>query len=272
MRTTMRRLLPVFCLLLAASSIAWPESVSIVGGLTREMNLRPGRKSEGKILVRNNSDRPRQVRAYQHDYLFYANGANTYGDPGSVTRSNAAWVSFAPRLLTIPARETVSIHYSVEVPAEEPLTGTYWSVLMVEPVAAETLEPPDLEKERVEVGVRTVLRYAIQFVTHIGRTGVADMKFVDTQLVVQEGQTKLQLDAENTGEKWLRPQVWAEVFDREGMALGRFDGQRLRIYPGCSVRFWVDLSSLPPGEYSALVVADNGDEHAFGARYDLSIQ
>ncbi len=269
---TMRRVLPVFCLLLATSSMAWPASISIVGGLTREMRLRPGGRSEGKILVRNNSDHPQQVRAYQHDYLFYADGRNIYGDPNSVARSNALWISFAPALLTIPARETAFVHYSVEVPANESLTGTYWSILMVEPVPEDLLAPPDPENDRVQVGIRTTLRYAIQFVTDIGRTGVADMAFADTQLVLHEGRNTLQLDAENTGERWLRPQLWAEVFDREGVALGRFDAQRLRIYPGCSVRFRIDLSSLPPGEYSTLVVADNGDEHVFGARYDLSIE
>ncbi len=271
MKTT-RRALFAFCLLMAASSMAWPASISVVGGLTREMRLRPGGKSEGKILVRNNTDHPQQVRAYQHDYLFYADGSNIYGDPGSVMRSNAPWISFAPALLTIPARETASVHYSVEVPTDESLAGTYWSILMVEPVAGGVLEPPDPEEDRVKVGVRTVLRYAIQFVTEIGRTGVADMKFVDTQLVLHEGRQTLQLDAENTGERWLRPQVWAEVFDGEGVALGRFDGQRLRIYPGCSVRFRIDLSWLPAGEYFAMVVADNGDEHVYGARYDLSIK
>ncbi len=38
----MRRALPVFYLLLATSSTAWPASISVVGRLTREMTLRPG--------------------------------------------------------------------------------------------------------------------------------------------------------------------------------------------------------------------------------------
>ena len=143
---------------------------------------------------------------------------------------------------------------------------------MVEPVSAGTLEPPEPEKDKAKVGVRTILRYAIQFVTHIGQTGVRGMKFVDRRLVVHDGRRTLELDAENTGERWLRPLVWAEIFDQAGAALGRFDGQRLRIYPGCSVRFLIDLSSLPPGNYSALVVADSGDENVFGARYELAIE
>ena len=266
----MRKALPVLCLL-ATGSIA-SASMTIVGGLTREVTLEPGGRSQGKILVRNNDDQPKQIKVYQTDYLFYVDGTNIYGDPGSVDRSNAPWISFAPRVLTIPAKETASVHYIVQLPVDSSLTGTYWSVLMVEPVPEGSLEPPEPEKGKAKLGIWTILRYAFQFVTHIGQTGVRDVKLVDKQLVVKDGRLTLQLDAENTGERWLRPLVWAEVFDQEGMALGRFDGQRLRIYPGCSVRFRIDLSSLPPGKYNALVVADNGDEYVFGARYEFAIE
>jgi len=82
----------------------------------------------------------------------------------------------------------------------------------------------------------------------------------------------LQLDLENTGQRYLRLLVWAELYDEQGTSVGRFQAGRRGVYPGCSTRFHADLSQVPPGKYNALVVADNGDEYVFGARYDLEIE
>lgn len=250
---------------------AWAAGVSVVGGLTREATLQPGARTEGQIVLRNNTDRPQEVRVYQTDYRFWADGRNEYGDPGSTPRSNAPWIVHTPQQLTVPPKSTESVYYSIQAPPRDDLVGTYWSMLMVEPIAAETLEPPEPEKGKVTIGIRTVMRYAIQMVTHIGDTGARDLKFADRRLLLEAGRRTLQLDLENTGERWLSPVVWAELYDEQGVSLGRFEGGRFRIYPGCSVRYQIDLSEAPAGAYRALIVADNGDEYVFGAQYDLEL-
>lgn len=246
-------------------------SVSVIGGLTREATLQPGGRTEGRIVLRNNSDEPQEVKVYQTDYLFWADGRNEYGEPGGVPRSNARWIVHTPQQLMVPPQSTESVHYTIQAPAQEDLRGTYWSILMVEPIAAEMLEPSQPEEGRVTIGIRTVMRYAIQMVTHIGDTGTRELKFADKQLIAEGEQRTLRLDLENTGERWLIPQVWAELYDEQGASLGRFEGGRVRIYPGCSVRYQIDLSEVPPGKYRALIVADNGDEYVFGAQYDLEL-
>ncbi len=247
------------------------SAVFVIGGLTREATLQPGGRTEGRIILRNNSNEPQEVKVYQTDYLFWADGRNEYGEPGSTPRSNAPWIVHTPQQLTVPPKGTGSVDYALQVPAQEGLSGTSWSVLMVEPIAAETLEPPKAEEGKVTIGIRTVMRYAIQMVTHIGDTGARELKFADKQLIVEKEKRLLRLDLENTGERWLVPQVWAELYDEQGTSLGRFEGGRFRIYPGCSVRYQIDLSEVPPGKYRALIVADNGDEYVFGAQYDLEI-
>lgn len=245
--------------------------VSVIGGLTREVTLDPGGRTEGRIILRNAGDEPQEVKVYQTDYRFWADGRNEYGEPGGVPRSNARWITHSPQQLTIPPRATESVYYTIQAPAQEGLCGTYWSMLMVEPIAAETLEPPQPEEDRVTIGIRTVMRYAIQMVTHIGDTGVRELKFADKQLIVEGEKRALRLDLENTGERWLVPRVWVELYDEQGTSLGRFEGGQFRIYPGCSVRYQIDLSEVPPGKYRALIVADNGDEYVFGAQYDLEL-
>jgi hypothetical protein len=256
-------------LILLTLGPAWGAGIQVVGELTRELTLQPGDRVQGKILVQNRTEDTQQVNIFQTDYQFFANGVNNYGKAGNIVRSNATWITFAPRLLTLPKNETLAIDYVIQVPKEGRLTGTYWSVLMVEPIPAAKLDPKP--RKNGTVGINTVLRYAIQMVTQIGQTGERAMKFTGKQLLQENGKKILLIDAENTGERWLRPQIWAQIFNQDGTDCGRFSGQRLRIYPGCSARFQVDLSSLSKGNYSALVVGDNGDEYVFGARYEFSL-
>lgn len=143
---------------------------------------------------------------------------------------------------------------------------------MVEPLSKSALEPPSLEEGKVKVGLQAVFRHAVQVVAHIGDTGTRAMEFVDRRLEVKDGKIFLILGAKNTGERWLVPTLYVDLYDGSGYKLGRFEGGKLRIYPGCSVRYSINLGALNPGKYSALVIADNGDEHVFGARYALEIK
>ncbi len=246
--------------------------ISIVGGLTREAIVRPGDTLEGKILVSNNTTKEKQIRAYQTDYLCYADGRNTYGEPGSCERSNATWITVAPEQFAIPPEGSGTLYYTIRVPTEGELVGTYWSMLMVEPLTEDSPEVVAGGEGEPRVAVRTVMRYGIQMVTHIGNTGRESMQFGPKQLAADGTRRMLKVDVENTGERSLGPLVWAELYDTEGASIGRFEGQRMRIFPLCSVRYNIDLSGVPAGTYNALVVADNGDDNVFGTQAKLQIQ
>jgi len=268
----MRHLGTMLCLglMLCLTTAAVAQGVSVLSDLTQSMTLGPGGTVEGRILLQNRSPKASEVRVYQTDYLFRASGDTSYGDPGTVQRSNAAWLTLTPRQLTVPAGETALIYYTVTVPQDQALSGTYWSMVMVEPVAPALL--PDPDKTKPQVALRTILRYGIQMVTNIQDTGARELRFADKRLVVEEAARFLQIDVENTGQCWLSPLLWAELYDKAGASVGRFEARRQRLYPGCSGRFRIDLSRVPAGTYSAVVVADNGDEYVFGARYALDIK
>lgn len=256
-------------LLSACTSVV--AGIDVLSGLTDEAVLQPGDKKDGRIVLRNTADTPQEVRVYQTDYTFRCDGTNAYDKPGACNRSNGPWITFSPQQFTVPPKETSTVYYTVQVPRDDKLTGTYWSMLMVEPVM---LAPPPVKGEqgKVKVGLQTVIRYGVQIVTNIGGTGKREARFVDKQLVASDGKRFLQLDLENTGDRWLRPTIWAEVFDDKGARAGRFECGRTRIYPGCSTRNSIDLGSLKAGKYQALVVIDNGDESVWGAQYALEIK
>jgi hypothetical protein len=246
--------------------------VSVIGTLSREKTVKPGEKFEGVILLKNTGGNSQEVKIYQTDYLFFADGRNIYGEPGSIPRSNAKWVSLSPNRLTIPPNQTASVYYTVQVPDNPDLKGSYWSMVMVEPSAMVMAETPEEEKGKVKLGLQTIIRYGIQIVTDIKDTGIRKVSFIDKKLIRENEKKTLQISIENIGERWLSPLVWVELYNVQGVSIGRFESDRMRIYPGCSVIHRVDLTDVPGGRYKALVVADNGDDYVVGARYDLGIE
>ncbi len=268
----MKKLLTI---LLLACTAVMPNgayaSFTVVGGLTRELTVEPGAVEEGRIIVRNRAGEPIELRLYQTDYTFTAGGRSSYDEPGTLKRSNALWVELTPKQITVPAGGTESVFFSVTVPDEPDMRGTYWSMVMIEPVRPEELAPVETGEDEVAVGIRTRTRHALQVMTHIGGTGKVAVDFIGRRLVADKGRRELQVDIENTGERYLRPNVWVQMHDAGGMNVGRFDARRRRIYPGTSARYVMDITELPPGEYNAMVIADAGDDNVFGARYSFSI-
>jgi len=256
------------CLLLALPVLS---EVTVVGGMTREKTVKPGETFEGIVLLRNSGEEAVEVKIYQTDYLFFADGRNVFGKPGELPRSNARWVTLGRNFQTIPPKESVGVSYSVKVPDQADLKGTYWSMVMVESAG----KPPELKEKGekdVRLGIRHVMRYGVQLVTHLGDSGEIKVKVADKSLVYEEGKPFLRVDIENEGERWLRPEVWVELYDSKGKSFGQRRGQKKRIYPGTSIRQDLDLSELPAGKYKGLIVIDNGDDNLFGARAKFELK
>jgi len=242
----------------------------IVDGLVHESVAGSGEAYTGTVTIRNAEFEPMRARLYQKDYLFYSDGSNIYGEPGADERSNASWMTLSANYVEVPGESSVDVRYTVNVPADESLRGSYWSLLMIEELPAGGADATSESLSTQRSSVIQVLRYGVQMVTHIGGTGETVVAFTDQTLVQGEDGTRtLLIDVENTGERSMRPNLWVELHDSSGSRLGRFESEKRRLYPGTSVRFAVDLTDAPGGSYQALVVVDNGDEHVFGAQYGM---
>jgi len=246
--------------------------VSVTSGLTYENQAQAGESYRGAIQLRNNGEAPQEVKIYQTDYLFYSDGSNLYGEPGKDPRSNADWITFSPHRLTIPPKGATQVNYTLKVPDNEALAGTYWSMMMIEGISSSSHEAARQEKDKVTVGISQVIRYGVQMRTQIGDSGVRKLKFVKTKVIKTDDKRILQLDIENIGERSLSPALWVDLYDQKGRSIGKFEGGKLGVYPATSVRFRIDLSQVPKGTYQALVVADCGDDDLFGATYTLKFE
>lgn len=264
-----KRLFILFSLSLLAALPSF-AGLAVVGGLARHHTLKPGDPFEGIILVKNTGTEPVEITVAQTDYLFTADGTNHYDRPGTHPRSNAPWISVSPSRTTLPPQGSISIYYKGKTPGSSDLVGTYWSMIMIEPVVT---PPPQIEgqKEKVTMGLQTVMRYAVQVVSEIGTTGTEQLAIIDKAVVTKDGKPTLQLDAANVGERVQIPTLSAELFNTEGVSIGRFEGGKRRIYPDCSVRYSVELVDVPVGKYTAMVVMDTGGEYVTGAQYTLEI-
>ena len=239
--------------------------ITVAGELTHEFVVEPGEVYRGAIHLANYGQTAIGVDMALSDYRFFADDVIDYGEPGSVPRSNTSWITiFRPS--TLQPGETVIVPFEVKVPDDPLLVGTYWSIILVTPQGELSTEPAE-----EGLTIRQVMGYGIQIVTHIGDTGIRDIRILDSKLLYEGEGAILRIDLENTGERWLRPEAWTELYDENGAVVGPFESPRKRIYPGCSVRHRFPLAGIPGGKYKALVVFDNGDEYVWGAQYDLEL-
>lgn len=261
-------LITILALLLWNAGACAAASINVLGPLVHERVATAGGSYDGSILIQNTGKTPCQVRIYQTDYLYYADGRNLYGSLGENPASNGNWITLSANWLTIPPREKATVHYEVQVPANQGLRGSYWSMLMVEAVDD---QPVSEAKGKTALALRTKLRYGVQVITNIGNRGIRRIQFLERKVFDQDGRHILQLDIENSGERSLTPVLSVQLFNEAGKLIGNYQGDRFRILPTCSVRRQINLPDLPQGSYKALVIVDNGDQYVFGANYNLVI-
>jgi len=260
-------------LLLSSFVITAPAAsagISVLSGLTHEQVSEIGQSYAGEVQLANNSNHPAQVKIYLTDYTFDATGTTTYDEIGSIARSSGPWVVLgSPGVITLGPRQRAAIPYTVAIPVTPGLAGTYWSVLMVEEV------PPVVLRSEVpaepSLGLRSVLRYAIQLITHVGDSGEEDFRITAMKLEASDVKHlgRLHVDLENVGDTLLRADLRFELFDREGRAVGVFLSSAKRVYPTTSARFTADLTEVPQGRYKLLMLVRLTSGSVYASEYQL---
>ena len=262
-------------LLVTLGAAVTAAQIALVGDLSNDRQASPGSSYEGSLTLRNDSNEPAEAKVYQTDYSFTCDGYTEYGEPGRMARSNARWIEFKPERLVIPPHASAVLQYVVKVPQNsgvDSLRGSYWSMLMVEGLSSGSPESSLPSQNQKGMGLRQNVRYGVQIATHIMGTGTSSVQFSDPALVqIDSSARALGISVSNTGETWMRPDMYVELFDISGKSHGRIEGGKHRMYPGTCVRHQIKLPPLPPGEYTALVVVDAGGEQAFGAQYTVKL-
>jgi len=247
-------------------------AVAIVSNMTQDKQAKPGELYKGSITVKNNGTEPEAIRVYQTDYMSYSNGTTNYGEPaGKMQRSNANWITFSPKTVSVGPDARVNINYEVKVPDDKTLAGSYWSVVMVEQVPKPL---KDTEMKKQTVGLQLLLRYAVQIITDIDDTGLIKINFLNPRVAQKKDGKGFNffIEIENTGERQLVPEVSTEFFDmKQGKSAGKFTTSKNRSFPTGSTKYTFDLGDIPAGKYKVQVLADCGGENLFGGEYNLDL-
>jgi hypothetical protein len=267
MKTAIRLLTLVAAL--ATFAIDAQAQIAVVGSTVEERTSAAGESYTGSILVRNLSDVDQPVRIYQTDYLFFADGTSHYNDPGTTARSNAKWITPTVRSLLVPPRSEMSVSYTVRVPQGDSLSGTYWSIIMVEGAPNEANRA---SAGQPQVGVGVVMRYGVQVATHIKATGARKVSFANTKFITsQDGTQTFELEVTNAGERAYRPALWIEVYNEQGELKASARQERGLLYPATSLKQVFNLGKLAAGTYRAVVFADSGEDAVFASQFTLKL-
>jgi hypothetical protein len=251
--------------------VAWPArlaaQIAVVSSTVEERTVAPGESYTGTILVRNLTRQDQPVRIYQSDYLFFADGTSHFVPVSTTPRSNAKWITPTVRSLRIPPSSEMTISYTVQVPVSDSLTGTYWSMIMVEGAPSEAARAPGGSPR---LGVGAVMRYAVQVANHIRATGSRKVSFAKSRFLVNADSTQaFELEVQNVGERAYRPTLWIELYDEQGALAANVRQERGLLYPGTSLKQTFALGKLRRGNYRAIVFADSGEDAVFASQFTL---
>lgn len=251
--------------------------ISVLSSTVEEHVGGPGESYVGRIEIANPGRKSQVVRLYHTDYHFAADGTSAFDAPSSFAHSNAAWISIQSEQVTVPAASSVSVPYTVSIPKIDSLHGTYWSTVMVEPAEHTVASAKQVSENKTNVGIGTVIRYAVQVATHIGMTGARTVRFQNIEAkrggdakAANAGNAAIELDVLNAGDRGYRPSLWIELYDAQGTLRAKAKQQRGLLYPGCSLRQRFELGTLPAGTYKAVIFADTGEETVYASQYTIA--
>lgn len=265
-----------FVLSLAMLCVAGPVAngqISVLSSTVEEYSGTPGESYVARIEISNTGKTPQVVRLYQTDYRFAANGTSNFDPPSSFARSNAPWIALQSERVTVPAAGTLSVPYTVTIPKADSLRGTYWSAVMIEPVE-HAVAVSSKATSSPQMGLGTIIRYAVQVATHINTSGTRTVRFDSigarrSDDDVSNAKSGVELNVSNTGERAYRPSLWIEVYDAQGKLRATSKQQRGLLYPGCSLRQRFEFAPLPAGTYKAVIFADTGEETVYASSYAI---
>ncbi len=244
------------------------SAIEIIGETIQRSAKHPGEQIEGSISIGNKGKSYVEVRIYQTDYCFSADGTTKFPAPGILPRSNAKWLQFDINQLSIPGETNTTLSFKGVVPAGM-TNGSYWSMVMVEEIEPISAPFGKVEPEVRRAGVRVVVRHAVQIICDVGQPGAPDFQILAKPSFLGGENREYALDVGNQGDWVSYPEVSMELFDSRGVSIKKVLGAKVHLHPGCSYRYRFRLRGVNPGKYTAAIVFDTGDDNLSGAQHAI---
>ena len=262
-----KRILLFLALIFQFSSLH--AGIVILNGLTHNYKVENGQVYKGKIAIENTKNSPQSVKIFLQDFSYNAEGSIFYSRTDSHEKSNSAWIKLNTNLVTLKAKEKTEIFYEITVPKTVVKEGSYWSVVIVEPV--DDIKPSDT---RDGVNISSIVRYAIQIITDFdAEKAKPELKFESVKIEKEEGRKVVKIAIANTGNLYCKPTTKLEIYNRKtGDKIGSFSSPAMGLLPSNSKSFHIDISKVPPEKYNAVIIATDEEENAFALNVELEVK
>lgn len=236
-----------------------------VSGLTYLNTFKPGESAQVRISLISDRNTPEMVDLKLCDYWCNSDGQHFFEEVGKQVRSNAHWIKLGSHREIVNPGETRDFYFTINVPQDNALKGSYWSVLLIEPYDA--LQTLSESEHGFQLHVK--IRYAFHIVSNVG-VGTPALKIVDKGMQEIKGKKYFMADVANTGDWFLNPKMTVKLLDKKGKLEKSMETQTDRLYPGSSVRYLADGEGIFEGKYTAFLLLDNGDGRLFGDTFEIS--
>ena len=241
--------------------------VAVLNGLAHEYSVTPGNVYKGQIELKNASEIAQVVTIYQSDMATMHTGETFYSDSIRNDRSNLEWIKLSNLNVTLESDAQGTVDFEIHVPNNNNMSGTYWSVIMIEP-----RDPIHIQEDESGYSIQSKVRYAIQIVCNIGETGSTDLKFLNISQEYFQGKHYLEVDVENTGQTLVKPTLSLELFDSAGNSLPMIMAEKQRIFPTSSKRYIIEIDGIENGVYQGILIADCNTDDLFGVNVTLHLK
>ncbi len=238
-----------FILLLTLAAVLLTSSALEVSQIEFDLQVPAGGSGTFSFLVHNDEQITDDIKVYLVDWDRDVEGNHRFYEPGSLPRSNTAWITVTPTSFSLKPDEAREVRFTITVPPD--VQGTYWGMIMV--------EGRPRPQERGGTTVMVVPRFGIKVYETPPWTGTRAGRITGVQRLGLNPLTFL-IGFENTGDIHLRVSGEVQVLDARGELVERIEVAQFPILPG-AVREARARGSSPrpaPGRYYALAVLDFG--------------
>ncbi|WP_405379737.1 hypothetical protein [Maribacter sp. LLG6340-A2] len=259
------KILTVFTLFLIVTKTYC--SVVVMNGLTHTYSGVSGDVITGEIVLINSADEAQRVTFELNDIIFSCTENRIFTSESTHSQSSVDWFSAELMDKTLRPKEKYIYRFTISIPSDQNLKGSFWSTLMVnveKPIKEEALNS--------KVGLDTKIRYAVALLTDVNLKDEVNIDFKSIDLNNEDSQSKKELFVKVSNEsKFIEGvKLTLEVYDQDGEKIYESETDRNMAFPGFCRDFKLDVSSLAIGEYECVLIAESREEF-IGANITLTI-
>lgn len=244
-------------------------NIVILNGLSHNYKVENGKVYKGKISIENAGQQIQDVKLFLQDITYQSNGSIQYSAPDTNSKTNAGWIQLNTNFISLKPKEKTEVFYEITVPAQINDAGSYWSVIIVEPV-----EKIKVNNEKQGINITSIVRYAIQIITDVdSENAKPNLKFEEVKIEKEQEKRILKIAISNDGTLYCKSTATIEIYNKKnGQKLETFSSLPMGLLPQTSKSFHIDITKMPPEKYNAVIIATDEDENAFAINVELEVK